>query len=386
MDVYVEAAHSVLKDILHGKLKYEERLAAIKADIRSKLDRAERLVICGMSPVGRIAERGLAACGKPIETLDLREAPSTETIEHVTRTEVHRGGTLYAICSREDAARYLELVPETNADVLSYNELFLLDASFDYPESAFHNHAYCCQRLEDVFLHAAEYLEMLDALSDCWSRSLLARLILYRYTWDLSLSRGIKSAGMHYFKDVMELGEQESFVDAGGFDGDTLRDFLQVTGGNFASYVYLEPEEQAFHKVKGAYGTDARISFYQQGLSDEAGTLHFDTSGGGDQGRVSAQGSQVIHMTTLDALDIKPTLIKMDIEGAECAALDGAENTIRKYLPKLAICIYHKPNDLVEVYRRLLNYGYHKFYIRAEADSLDYEMVMYALASGGQSS
>lgn len=290
------------------------------------------------------------------------------------------------ICSREDAVRYLELVPETNADVLSYNELFILNASFDCPESAFHNYAYCCQRLEDVFLHASDYLAMLGVLSDSWSRSLLARIILYRYTWDLSLSQGIKSPGTQYFNDLMEMGEQELFVDAGGYDGDTLRDFLQATGDKFVSYAYFEPEEQAFRKVKEEYGSDVRISFYQQGLSDEIGTLRFDTSGGGDQSHVAEDGAQVISTTTLDALGIKPTFVKMDIEGAECAALDGAEATLRQYLPKLAICIYHKPDDLAEVYRRLRAYGYERVYLRAGADSLDYEMVMYALAAGGQSS
>jgi FkbM family methyltransferase len=41
--------------------------------------------------------------------------------------------------------------------------------------------------------------------------------------------------------------------------------------------------------------------------------------------------------------------IKLDIEGAEMEAILGAKESIMRFKPKLAISLYHKPNDLFEI-------------------------------------
>lgn len=55
--------------------------------------------------------------------------------------------------------------------------------------------------------------------------------------------------------------------------------------------------------------------------------------------------------------------LKMDVEGAEMAALRGAELSIRKFRPKLAISIYHKPTDFTDIinYVHELGLGYSLF-------------------------
>ena len=380
MDIYVDTARNLLETIISGNIQYIDHLSQMKENIRKKLEQAERVVVCGMSPVGRIAMQELPRyTSKSIAAFDLRDE-----LSKINCTDVYGGGTVYVICSREDAGRYLKLLPEDNTDIISYDELFLLDATFDYHRSAFHNQDYTCQRMEDVFLHAASYLDMMSDMSDSKSRNILARLILYRYSWDLQLCVNVKSSGKHYFKDMMPLTGNEVFVDCGGYNGDTLSDFLEVSQNNFLAYHYFEPEETSYKQVTQTYISDKRIFTYQKAVSNKCGTAFFDLAGEGDQGRTAASGTMEIKMARLDALALEPTFIKMDIEGAECEALDGAVETICKYMPKLAVCVYHRPNDLVDIYRRIRSYGYDTFYLRAEAESLDYEMVMYALADSGE--
>lgn len=72
-------------------------------------------------------------------------------------------------------------------------------------------------------------------------------------------------------------------------------------------------------------------------------------------------------------------MIKMDIEGSEMNALKGAEISITKYHPILAVCVYHKKEDLITIpqYIKSLYAGY-KLYLRAYSRYCR-ELVLYAI-------
>lgn len=67
----------------------------------------------------------------------------------------------------------------------------------------------------------------------------------------------------------------------------------------------------------------------------------------------------------------------MDIEGAGESALRGCAETIKKYKPKLAICVYHKPEDIFEIteYILYLNPDY-KLWLRHYTNLVN-ETVLY---------
>ena len=87
---------------------------------------------------------------------------------------------------------------------------------------------------------------------------------------------------------------------------------------------------------------------------------------------------------SIDDLVIKKKLskvdfIKMDIEGAEVPALNGAINTIKKYKPKLAICAYHKRDDLITITNLILKINpKYKLYFDYYTD-IGWEAVLYAI-------
>ena len=58
----------------------------------------------------------------------------------------------------------------------------------------------------------------------------------------------------------------------------------------------------------------------------------------------------MVEAMPLDSLVDGPvSFIKMDIEGSERRALRGSVRLIRTYRPRLAVCIYHKRWDLLEL-------------------------------------
>ena len=71
--------------------------------------------------------------------------------------------------------------------------------------------------------------------------------------------------------------------------------------------------------------------------------------------------------------------IKLDIEGSEMCALEGARQIIERDHPKLAVCLYHKLEDLwtipLWIKERFREY---KFYIRHHS-LMSEETVLYAI-------
>lgn len=90
------------------------------------------------------------------------------------------------------------------------------------------------------------------------------------------------------------------------------------------------------------------------GLGAEKGKFYFTDARDSSHFTDSADGAIECEVTDIDGFLTERKIrrlncIKLDIEGAELAALQGAETTIKKLRPKLIICLYHKAVDLIEI-------------------------------------
>lgn len=72
----------------------------------------------------------------------------------------------------------------------------------------------------------------------------------------------------------------------------------------------------------------------------------------------------------------------MDIEGSELKALEGAKGAIQKHHPILAICVYHRKEDLLTIPQYIKSlYGGYRLYLRAHS-RYALELVLYAVPEG----
>lgn len=192
--------------------------------------------------------------------------------------------------------------------------------------------------------------------------------------------------GQYFAPEFMKYGEEEVFVDAGCCDLNS-----SITLGKYCPRVKkvyaFEPDPANYQRCLEAKEKQnfTAAEIFPFGTWSERTQLHFNATGDGSSHLVKNVNEGECITVPVMAIDeaVDPnervTMIKMDVEGAELESLKGARETILRDRPKLAICIYHKPEDLVEIplYIKQLIPEY-KLYIRHHSYA-EWETVLYAV-------
>lgn len=231
---------------------------------------------------------------------------------------------------------------------------------------------------EEYYLsHLCDYERFRNLLTDTKSREILDSLIRYRLTGDVTNLYSIwedekKSWGL------LNITENETFVDVGAYNGDTILRFIEMTGEKYTKIIGIEPDMRSFLRaVKNTEGRE-RITLYNSLLSDREERVLF--SSGEGRGNTRSISGSMRETTTLDILleNETPTIIKFDAEGDEEKILEGGRKTIGKYKPDLILSVYHRIDDFWRLGDKVreINPSYSRFTLRCSPSIPDWDIIL----------
>lgn len=347
-----------LKEDLRALLDQDP--AAVSRRMREKYDRLthERgasIVLCGAGVVGRLALEGLRRAGiEPKAFADNNASKWNTTIEGLpvlSPGDAARefGGecafvvTIYhgrAVREQFSALGCSVVVP-FDCLFLKYADVLLPHMSLDLPH--------------EIFRQAKQVEQAFELWADDQSRIEYIAQLKYRTSLDSQWTREHDPAEDTYFpQSLTRLSGNEVFADCGAFDGDSLLEFLQRSGGRFRKAIAIEPDGGTYRRLQQFVAslppdTRERVQALNLALGRARETVFFAATGT-VYSRISESGVEV----SCEALDnllagCEDVYLKMDIEGAELDALEGASQLLAEGSATLAICNHHTQDDLWRV-------------------------------------
>ncbi|MGB8007892.1 MAG: FkbM family methyltransferase [Terriglobales bacterium] len=209
-----------------------------------------------------------------------------------------------------------------------------------------------CQDLpHKLYEQAAEVRKAASLWTDDASRREYLNHVLWRAKGDQNALGPPVEEKQYFLDSLYRIDEHEVFVDCGAYTGDTAEQLIRKNPA-FSKIIAIEADPRNFDRLRKWVGTlDApvasRISALNAAVGATRGQLRFQANGT-DGARLATDGNVVVDCIPID--DLTPaagaTFIKMDIEGAELDALEGARRSIQTHRPILSICVYHKQDDL----------------------------------------
>lgn len=218
----------------------------------------------------------------------------------------------------------------------------------------------CHIRIDDIAYYHENAAELME--SGFWADDLSLETYLALLRWRVDRSRPLLLSDPrrddHYFDCCVPRHYYSHFVDVGACWGDTARAYMARFSDLCERYLAFECASTHFSSLEHFGKLYPQFSYFTTGIWKEKGVQRMFTGPGREES---------IPVDSLDNLLQSDTVtyLKMDIEGAEPEALQGALGIIRTQRPVMGISIYHTREQLwsIPLWLRQLNLGY-KFYCR----------------------
>jgi FkbM family methyltransferase len=207
-------------------------------------------------------------------------------------------------------------------------------------------------------------VEVIQLMHDQKSIEIFKAFLRYHYVLDNDFSHLCDP--IEYFPhDLKSIIDYRFFVDAGAFNGDTLKTWIRrssALNGEFAYYAF-EPSKTAYSELRNlsdglAFKNNVHLfniglgsePFKSKVIADSEGMNTIASKSTSAETSLESSEGQIEVNTIDNTLTGKTvTVIKADIEGFEMDLLRGAERTIREQRPALMISVYHKFSDIFQI-------------------------------------
>ena len=155
------------------------------------------------------------------------------------------------------------------------------------------------------------------------------------------------------YNDIVKVDFGDTVIDAGGCWGDTALYFAEQGAKKVYTFEFIASNLRVMHKnlllnrshkdiIKIIDNAVYDTSGYKMSYIDKGPSSRLATDEKYNNSVLTLSIDDCVEKFSIENIDF----IKMDIEGAEFKALKGAEKTIKRFKPKLAISAYHQTDDL----------------------------------------
>lgn len=243
--------------------------------------------------------------------------------------------------------------------------------------------AYFRENILDIQNNFLHYKAVYERLSDQISKETYERMMAAKVFMNMDyVQQAFQEEVIYFSRNIFDFSE-ETYVDCGGFDGDTVLNFTEHINAIKHMYVFeamQKPAEVCRTRIKQK-GLLEKTTIFQKAVYNAECILNFDLGVGNGDSSISQKGNIQVEAVRLDdCINDCVTFLKMDIEGSEKEALYGAERIIKENTPKMAICIYHLKDDFWKIPELILSINPHyKFKVRQHDPATLSETVLYCI-------
>lgn len=191
-----------------------------------------------------------------------------------------------------------------------------------------------------------------EMLCDNKSKVVLENVIKGRITGRFDYFKKVYEGNQYFANDIVNLSTEEIFLDVGAYIGDTVNQIVKITDGKYKKIYCFEPDADAYDILIKNTEKFHNIVLIKKGAWDKEEIMYLQDDSAHGASKIVDEGACSINLCRIDdcvSYNDKITHVKMDIEGAELKALYGATEIIKRCKPLLAICLYHRNEDFLDI-------------------------------------